>query len=210
MNPLGCCLPPNLPHYPQFDSPAPCHLLRLLPMPGTLLTIWTIRLALACYVGTLACLMVDNRAAWQRAARGLWTAACGLFVLHVFCAMHFTHHWSHASAFAKTARATQELLGVAVGEGIYFSYLFLLLWVADVAWLWLAPARYLARPRWTSWAVHLYLGFIAFNGAIVFEAGPTRWAGIVACAGLAMLLAWRLLRNPATAAYSRSSGATSA
>jgi hypothetical protein len=179
-------------------------------MLGALLTTWTIRLALACYVGTLVCYLVDQRAAWQKIARGFWSAGCVLFVLHVACAMHFTHHWSHASALAKTARATQELLGVAVGEGLYCSYVFLLLWISDVAWLWLAPRSYLARPRWTSWAVHLYMGFIALNGAIVFEAGPTRWAGLVACALLAVLLAWRLLRNSTAATYSRSSRATSA
>jgi hypothetical protein len=175
-------------------------------MLGALLTTWTIRLALVCYLGTLVCWLVGDRAAWQKAARGFWTAGCVLFVLHVVCAMHFTHHWSHASAIAKTARVTQQLLGVAVGEGLYASYFFLLLWVADVAWLWLAPASYLARPKWTSLAVHLYMGFIALNGAIVFEAGPTRWAGLAACAGLLALVAWRLLRSQSAATYSRTTG----
>ena len=34
-----------------------------------------------------------------------------------------------------------------------------------------------------SWrvALHVFLFFIAFNGAIVFESGPTRHAGIAAC-----------------------------
>jgi hypothetical protein len=44
-----------------------------------------------------------------------------------------------------------------------------------------------------SFLVHAYLFFIAFNGAIVFESGPTRWVGIPATLGLAVLLAWRLL-----------------
>jgi hypothetical protein len=178
---------------------------------GELLTKWTIRLALACYVAYLAgWLLVDSkrpahRARWPRTARAIWTLGCVLFVVHVACAFHFYHHWSHTAAWQTTAQETEQLLGVAFGDGIYFSYLFLVLWVLDVAWLWLRPERnevangtprepptgdatavpqpcvsLLQTPLWRV-LVHIFLFFIAVNGAVVFEHGPTRWAGLAAC-----------------------------
>ncbi|HEX5103226.1 MAG TPA: hypothetical protein VFV87_05415 [Pirellulaceae bacterium] len=153
-------------------------------MLGHLLTSWTIRLALALYVAWLAGWLVASGPRWAAASRWIWTLACGLFLVHVACAFHFYHHWSHAAAWQDTADETQALLGVAFGDGIYFSYAFMVLWVLDVAWLWLVS------PVWTPWPrllVHAFLLFIAFNGAIVFEAGPTRWFGLAACAVLAGL-----------------------
>jgi len=171
-------------------------------MLGEELTRWTIRLALACYVACLAGWLVvpprgDRASTWLSIARWLWTAGCGLFVVHVACAFHFYHDWSHAAAFEKTAAETEQLLGFRFGEGIYFSYLFLVLWMFDVValWTWWRPAGDSPRPLVGAlqWALHAYLFFIAFNGAIVFDAGPMRWAGIVAClllGGLAMRAAY--------------------
>ncbi len=159
-------------------------------MLGVLLTQWTIRLALACYVAYLAGWLVGPSAGkaaahWAAIARWIWTLGCGLFVVHVACAFHFYHDWSHAAALEKTAAETEQLLGVRFGEGIYFSYLFLLLWVLDVILVWTRSARIAMTPRPLAgplhWALHAYLFFIALNGAMVFESGPTRWAGIVAC-----------------------------
>jgi hypothetical protein len=191
-------------------------------MPGTLLTQWTIRLALACYVAGLAAWLSSCGARWPRATRAVWTLGCVLFDVHVACAFHFYHRWSHAVAWQHTAERTRELLGVAVGDGIYFSYLFLVLWLLDVAWLWLAPpatsavangtpsggspavpapADAIAVPiaaigsrtiPWWRMMVHVFLLFIAINGAIVFEAGPTRWAGLAAC----LLLGCLAMRRP--------------
>jgi hypothetical protein len=159
-------------------------------MTGTFLTLWTIRLALACYVATAVVWLARPGSRWQSFGRWLWTAGCSLFLAHVACAMQFTHEWSHASALAKTARETHELLGFEFGAGIYFSYLFLAVWVADVVWSWFSPASYLSRPNWVACAIHGYLLFIAANGAIVFEDGPTRPLGIAALAALAALAAW--------------------
>ena len=168
-------------------------------MTGQLLTTWTIRLALACYVAFLAGWLAVPLTKWPAWARWLWTAGCAFFVLHVIAAFQFYHDWSNASAIAQTAKETKQLMGVAFGEGIYFSYLFLGLWVADVAaWWWLGDG-YLHRPRWLAATVHAYLAFIAFNGAIVFEGGVTRWAGLAACAALAVLLVIRLAYATAAA-----------
>jgi len=181
-------------------------------MLGHEMTIWTIRLALVCYVvfvaGSIA--TVSCRCAtWSAISRWIWTAGCGLFVLHVLAAFAFYHHWSHAAAWETTAAETDAMLGVRFGDGIYFSYVFLVLWVADVAMMWWMatrkqPAKLMAiegpasdggndaarapfTAMWLRGLVHAYLFFIAFNGAIVFESGPSRWGGIVACALLAAL-----------------------
>jgi hypothetical protein len=173
---------------------------------GLLLTTWTIRLALACYVAWLARALMFGNSRQTAASRWLWTAGCGLFVVHVLCAFHFHHGWSHAAAWEKTAHETKELLGVEFGNGIYFSYLYLAVWVLDVAGLWRGhlalvraepgkAVRYGTTPL--RLVVHAYLFFIAFNGAIVFESGPVRWAGIVAClalTGLALRHAYTSLR----------------
>jgi hypothetical protein len=191
-------------------------------MLGVLLTKWTIRLALVCYVTCLAAWLSQRGGPrWQHATRAIWTLGCVLFDVHVACAFHFYHHWSHTIAWQHTAERTRELLGVAVGDGIYFSYLFLVLWIVDVLWLWLpapkgqavanrtpsggslaasASADAIAvpdsgrgsrtTPRWRV-VVHVFLLIIAVNGAIVFEAGPTRWAGIAACLGLGCLIVRR-------------------
>jgi hypothetical protein len=178
-------------------------------MLGALLTSWTIRAALVCYAIYLALTLTTSR---PKLARATWTTGCGLFIVHVACAFHFYHHWSHQAAWLKTADETRLILGVAFGDGIYFSYLFLVLWVADVVWLWfvetlpthgslhLRSARSATgvpppvstgsgTPSWRL-AVHGFLLFIAVNGAIIFEAGATRIVGIPVVLGLAGLAVW--------------------
>jgi hypothetical protein len=164
-------------------------------MPGTHLTIWTIRLALAGYALWLAIWLVFPQQGRSLAARWLYTVACCLFLAHVACAFQFYHHWSHQAALDDTARQTDQMLGFAFGEGIYFSYLFTLLWVADVAWLWFWPQH---RPAWLIAALQLYLAFIALNGAVVFEGGVTRWVGIPSALALGSIAAWKFF-NPRSA-----------
>jgi len=178
-------------------------------MRGALLTSWTIRAALACYAFYVVLALAANR---PQSARAVWTTGCGLFVMHVACAFHFYHHWSHAAAWQKTAEETQLLLGIPFGDGIYFSYLFLVLWVCDVLWLWTAgssqvwsarsaspvPALKAGTSRTPRWrlAVHGFLLFIAVNGAIIFEAGATRIIGIPVVLALAALSVWRAYNPP--------------
>jgi hypothetical protein len=171
-------------------------------MLGPLLTHWTIRLALAAYALWLSTWLAGGgkaAAKWQRGSRWLYTAACALFLAHVACAFHFYHGWSHREALDDTAEQTEEMLGFAFGEGIYFSYLFMLLWVVDVAWLWLLPLR---RPGWLTAPIQLYMAFIAFNGAVVFEGGVTRWVGVPVALVLGSIAVWQLFaphsafRNP--------------
>jgi hypothetical protein len=148
-------------------------------MLGVELTHWTIRLALLCFAARLGGgLRWGNAAWWFPWSRAIWTAGCVFFLAHVACAFHFYHDWSHAAAFESTAVQTEQQLGVRFGEGIYFSYLFMLLWLGDVTWQWACAASYQRRPMGLTIALLSYMAFIAFNGAAVFEGGVTRWVGI--------------------------------
>jgi hypothetical protein len=177
----------------------------LLPMLGSMLIAWTIRLSLLCYGGAIAIELGAGRQRGDGAARWLWTAGCLLFVVHLLCALHFYHGWSHRHVLDHTAEQTERMLGVACGAGVYFSYAFLLLWLADVIWWWARPAAYRRRSAWTHTAIHLYLFFIAFNGAIVFESGPTRWVGLALCVPLAVLILWKTVARPHAATAVESS-----
>src|SRR5262249_59210931 len=112
-----------------------------------------------------------------RGARLLWSGAWLLYCIHVAAAFHYAHHWSHAEAI----RSVEEQSGF--GEGIFVSYVFTLLWTADVIWWWLSPGSYVRRPRAVGIAIHGFMAFIIFNGAVIFAAGPARWLGI-ACFAL--------------------------
>ena len=121
----------------------------------------------------------------------MWTLGLLLLIVHVLCAFHFYHDWSHSQALEQTAAETEALLGWSFGGGVYFNYALIVVWCFDVAWWWIAPAQY-ERRLWTiSALVHGYIFFIVFNGAVVFEDGPTRWVGI----GVMMILVGLLARR---------------
>ena len=84
-------------------------------------------------------------------------------------------------------------LASGTGEGIYVSYLFTWLWIADAVWWWTAPASYASRSRWIDRLLHPFMLFITFNGMVVFETGLIRWAGLIMFAGLSA--AWLLARG---------------
>jgi hypothetical protein len=134
----------------------------------------TARLALAGYALGLVLRCVDR----PMSARVAWTAGFLLLCLHVAAAFHLVHGWSHADAYESTARRTADAVGWASGAGLYANYLFLLVWGADVAWWWLAPAGYRSRPAWAEGVIQGYLAFIAFNAAVIFAAGPARWVSL--------------------------------
>lgn len=145
---------------------------------GDDLTRNTIRLALAYYaLATLVMMGLDD-AEWTavgpgRIARSAWTLACLIYVIHVGVAFHYFFGWSHAAAFAHTAQRS------GVGEGVYVSYAFTLVWPMDVLGWWLAPQRYARRPGWVGMALHGFMLFLVFNATVVYETGRIRWAGMV-------------------------------
>jgi hypothetical protein len=96
----------------------------------------------------------------------------------VLVAFHYYHDWSHAHAFEHTRRIA------GAGEGLYVSYLFTGIWIADVTAWWKWPRRYAARPALVDLALHGFMVFMVFNSMVVFESGMIRWAGMAMFAGL--------------------------
>lgn len=163
-------------------------------MTGEQLILWTIRLSLIGYgVFLLGFATAPNNAKWRAAAKWVWMVSCVFFVAHLIAAFQFYHHWSHQHALDDTAARTGELIGVRFGHGILFSYLFALIWLADAAYWLIAGEGYFRRNRFFTWAIHGYMAFIIFNGAIVFEDGVVRWASIFWCLLVAVVFAGRLL-----------------
>ncbi|HEV3470375.1 MAG TPA: hypothetical protein VG148_13700 [Pyrinomonadaceae bacterium] len=151
----------------------------------TKITVW---LALTGYAAGAACLLLARRSPSRaRAARAAWTFGCAWFLAHVLCAFAFHYGWSHATAFAETARQTREVTGADFGGGVFVSYAFTLAWVADAAWWWLDEAGHRRRPRLLTYAWHGFFFFIVFNGTVIFGHGPARWLGASVCGGLALL-----------------------
>jgi hypothetical protein len=150
---------------------------------GEALTYGTARLAMLLYLVGLALRLHPHR--FQRnLSRAVWTVGCAIFLLHVVCAFQFVHHWSHADAYAATARRTAGFIGAEWGGGLYLNYAFTLIWIADVCWFWSESPSYEARPRWVAWSVHGFMGFLAFQATVVFADGLPRWL---------FLTAWLLL-----------------
>lgn len=112
------------------------------------------------------------------AARIAWTAGCLLYLAHVAAAFEYRHHWSHTAAYESTAQQTADVFGVDWGGGLYFNYVFTILWIADVFWWWRAGLdRYCARRRSLHLAVQIFFAFMFFNGAIVFGSPLMLWLG---------------------------------
>jgi hypothetical protein len=156
----------------------------------------TVRVALAFYAVAVWLMLglrpADWRAATRRGwlARWCWTLGWAAFLVHVGVAFHFAHHWSHAEA----VEHVRERSGV--GEGVFVSYLFTLVWTMDVAWWWLRPAGYAMRPRWIDVGLHGFMVFMVFMATVVYEDGATRWAGAVGCALLALRWGLRVFPHP--------------
>jgi hypothetical protein len=151
---------------------------------GDDLTRWTVRLSLAYYAMAAGLMLLLRGEEWRarglgRLARTCWTLAWTAYLVHVAVAFHYYHHWSHSDA----VEHTREVSGV--GEGIYVSHLFTLVWGADVVTWWISPNWYATRTSWLGKVLHLFMTFIIFNATVVYETGPIRWAGI--CMYVALL-----------------------
>jgi hypothetical protein len=143
--------------------------------------LWTIRISMALYAAALLLLLYRQ----TRPARLMYTLACALLWVHVPLAFHFVHHWSHAGATVVTAEQTRAVFGFAWGGGVYVNYILMAVWAADAAYWWLAgDDAYRTRPRGITWTVHGFILFIAFNAAVVFAHGTTRWISAAATVGL--------------------------
>ena len=160
------------------------------------MTIWTIQLAVLCQFSVLVGTQFQHQTQlskggldweWLAEARWLkwiWLCGGGLALCHMVCAFHFVHHWSHGLAIQATADQTEQLLGIRLGGGVYFNYLFVITWLLDSAWWSVFPLSYAQRPTWIQYAIGGYLLFITLNGTMVFAAGLSRWGTLL------LLLIW--------------------
>ncbi len=148
---------------------------------GEWMTRGTVWLALSLYVAGEIVKTARRGGGSFRAARWLNTAGCLAFLAHVAAAFHFYHHWSHAAAYAETARQTAEFSGWNWGGGLYINYTFAFVWLGEVIWSWTNPLGYLQRSNWKTWAVGGFFLFMMFNGAVVFVRGGLRWFGLALC-----------------------------
>ena len=123
-----------------------------------------------------------------RFARTAWTAACILYLTHVAAAFQFSYHWNHAAAYRETARQTAEVFGMDWGGGLYFNYLFTVVWIADVVF-------WRRWPQWVTVAIQTFLAFMFFNATVVFAVGWTRWLGVAATVALLALWLHRRRRD---------------
>ena len=130
---------------------------------GEFLTIWTVRLAVGCYVGRYAVDVARSEGNRQPLSRVLWTSGCALYVIHVVCAFAFFHDWSHHRAYEQTAAQTNEVVGWNWGGGLYFNYFFTALWIADVVSVWFRPRRRTRSQPILSITVQLFLAFLVFT-----------------------------------------------
>jgi hypothetical protein len=119
--------------------------------------------------------------------RWIWFSGSLLYILHVIAAFHAFHGWSFDHAFEHTR------INGGIGEGIYVSFLFGALWLADAIWFF-TPA-YQRRPMALSVAIHGFLAFIMFNGGVIFERGPIRVLSLLGFAVLGVFLFRRLSRK---------------
>lgn len=153
---------------------------------GELLTRWTVRLVVACYLARLFVDAGSHARQRENAARWFWTAGCGLYLVHVACAFHFYHGWSHSAAWEHTARRTAELTGLHWGGGLLVNYAFTLVWLGDVVLWWRRPEAHRQRSRRLTWVLQAFMAFIIFNATVVFGPPFWKWAALPAIAGLAI------------------------
>jgi hypothetical protein len=150
-------------------------------------------LALSLYVAAEMAVAFKQNATGG-VARWLNTIGGAVFLLHVVCAFHFYHQWSHAVAYADTARQTAEFSGWNSGVGLYVNYLFTVVWLGELIWWWASPTTFARRPCWIGRMVRGFFMFMIFNGAVVFAHSPMRWYGVVLCA-LLVVAWWRLWKH---------------
>lgn len=137
---------------------------------GRLLILWTVRIAVLLYaLATWRYLIVlrpQNKTVDRRYSL-LWATAWLMCVIHVVCAFHFEHHWSHAAALRHTAEMTNRVVGIHWGGGLIINYVFLAWWGIDAG-------RQFRRKQAASSRIFIAVaGFMFFNATAVF--GPAWW-----------------------------------
>ena len=107
---------------------------------------WTVRLSVFCYLAFCLLKLAPSSSTGSTSSKrqfGIWTLGLIFFLLHFVSSMSFAHDWSHENAVTHTAEQTEAMTGWNWGGGIYFNYLFALIWLFDVV-----MCTRLARVGW--------------------------------------------------------------
>lgn len=136
---------------------------------GSTLILWTVRLSVGLYAAALwrYLFVLRRKRQADRIYLILWTASWVMCVIHVLCAFHFEHHWSHAAGLRHTAEMTGRVVGIYWDGGLYINYAFLAWWGLDVGLLWAG-----SRMR-VSVSLQAVAAFMMFNATAIF--GPVWW-----------------------------------
>ena len=161
------------------------------------LTIVRGTMVVATLAWTLGEVLMRRSPASDRLARAASTIGIALAILHVLMAFAFVYAWDHDVAAAATGEQTAQLVGRGWPGGIYVNYFFLMLWLADVWWWWLAPVSHTTRSMRLERARLALFTFMFFNGAVVFASAATRMVGIAAVT--AVLIGSPVLRRQTVA-----------
>jgi len=144
---------------------------------ANIITRATVWLALLCYVGAV----LSRGRGHQALMRTMWLTGCVFFLAHVAAAFHFFYHWSHAFAVEDTRAQTMALTGVNFRGGLFFNYLFALIWLMDCAGM-LRGGKLFQETHRVWWrALHTFFIFMIFNATVVFGHGWAKPAGGVIC-----------------------------
>lgn len=129
----------------------------------------TARLALTLYAVSLVL-------GWHgrvRLSTRLTVAGFAVFLAQVYLAFE-SHHFRHAEAFEATRARTLADTGLDSGAGLWANHAFVAAWAVVVARALRSAGR---PPLWLDYALHSFMGFMAFNGAVAFAPSPARYFG---------------------------------
>lgn len=158
---------------------------------GQSLMIWSVRGAVVCYL--LRVVVLLRRSGSSRVPSAgeclFWGLGCLLYIVHVILAFDHVHHWSHRLALEHTADVTQQVTGLARGEGIWVNYVFTAIWMVDVVRIAVARKRGRETLRALDITIQCFFAFIVFNATVVFGPAVYRW--LLLPAGLLVGWAWQ-------------------
>lgn len=130
---------------------------------------------------------------WHAAAIGAL-----LLMIHMAIALQTRHGWSHASVVHRVDEQTRAVYGMSWPGAAWVNYLFVAVWVIEIAWRTRAPASHLSRSRGVLVAIRTFYFIVLVNATIVFAAPARRIYGVVLMALL--LWSWRGMLRPSARA----------
>ena len=155
---------------------------------------WLIRLsgfiAFVAFVGAIAKRQNTSLSGFLNFSN-LWMLGFTAFIIHFISAFHFKYEWSHAKALELTTIQTFKTVGVSTSLGLYFNYLFTLVWLIDLSWAQLAKRSHKDRPVWINHAIHCFMAFMWFNATVIFGSVLGKLLGATAFFMLGILSIYR-------------------